>query len=123
MDQCGLLRCLASTMDMHWTAPAAGAAEPRQAFDVADGRWWRFDCYEVADGCVQGRLGISGLGAASLRFERQTEPHARRQSLGRDEHVRALGRSGGAHGLAPAETTGPLITIRSCVFSLPTTTS
>ena len=39
-------------VDMHWT-PAANAAGARQPFDVAEGRWWRFDHYQVRDGCVR----------------------------------------------------------------------
>jgi hypothetical protein len=38
-------------MDMHWTASDVGAQ--RQAFDVAQGLWWRFDHYLVQDGCVR----------------------------------------------------------------------
>ena len=42
---------------------------------------------------------VGGLGAACLRLERETKPYPSRQALGRDEHVRALGRSA-AHGRA-----------------------
>ena len=51
MDQFGLVLCLVSMADMHWTA--AAEVGPRQAFDVAQGLWWRFDRYEVRDGCVR----------------------------------------------------------------------
>ncbi len=37
--------------DMHWTSPVDVGA--RQAFDVAHGPWWRFDRYEVREGCVR----------------------------------------------------------------------
>jgi hypothetical protein len=37
-------------VDMHWTGQASETQ--RQAFDVAQGLWWRFDEYVVRDGCV-----------------------------------------------------------------------
>jgi hypothetical protein len=55
MDQFGLASCLVPKADMHWTASAA--VGPRQAFDVAQGLWWRFDRYEVRDGCVRAARG------------------------------------------------------------------
>ncbi len=55
MVQCALIFCLASMSDMDWTS--MNEASPREPFDVAEGRWWRFDAYVIRDGCVRPATG------------------------------------------------------------------